>query len=121
MHPFRPEPGRPEPGGTDPGLGSWLAERLFDRRVVVVRGPLTLDAIGPDPVQLHLTAADGDLVAAFTVVDAIDAMRAPLHAIVTAQAGGGALAVLAAADRRLAYRHARIRLSEPRAETVSGT
>jgi ATP-dependent Clp protease protease subunit len=48
-------------------------------------------------------------------------MRAPLHATVTGEAGGAAVAVLAAAHRRLAYRHARIRLAEPRAATVAGT
>ena len=55
------------------------------------------------------------------MVDAVDAMRAPLHAVVTGEAGGAAVAVLAAAGRRMAYRHARIRLAEPRSATVSGT
>src|SRR5690242_11930542 len=123
-HPYRPEPERPEPAERG-GMGPWLEERLFDRRIVLLRGPLTdavashaaaalltLDALGSDPVQVHLSAPDGELVAGFTVVDAIDAMTAPVHVVVTAQAGGGALAVLAAADRRLAYRHARIRLAE---------
>jgi ATP-dependent Clp protease, protease subunit len=123
----------PEPlGGA--GMSSWLAERLFERRIVMLQGPLsaaaasqaaaallTLDGQGPQPVQLHLAAPEGELTAAFTVVDAIDAMRAPLHAVVTAQVGGAAVALLAAADRRLAYRHARIRLVEPRAAAVAGT
>jgi ATP-dependent Clp protease protease subunit len=68
-----------------------------------------------------MAAPDGELTAAFAVVDAIDAMRAPLHAVVTAQVGGAAVAVLAAASRRLAYRHAQIRLAEPRAAAVAGT
>src|SRR5215212_5239895 len=96
----------------------WLAERLFDRRIVMLSGPLTgaaashaaaalltLDALGTEPVQLHMSAPDGDLNAAFALVDAVDAMRAPLHATVTGEAGGAAIAVLAAAGRRLAYRH----------------
>jgi ATP-dependent Clp protease protease subunit len=116
------------------GVAPWLAERLFDRRVVMLSGPLTsaaatqaaaalltLDALGTDPVQLHLSAPDGDLNAAFAIVDAVDAMRAPLHATVTGEAGGAAIAVLAAAGRRLAYRHARIRIAEPRAASVAGT
>jgi ATP-dependent Clp protease protease subunit len=123
----------PPPGG-DEGMSPWLAERLFDRRIVMLQGPLTgpaasqaaaalltLDAMGAELVQLHLSAPDGDLNAAFAVVDAIDAMRAPLHVVVTAQAGGAAVALLAAADRRLAYRHARIRLAEPRSAAVAGT
>jgi ATP-dependent Clp protease protease subunit len=128
-----PQPGG-EPGDGGIGMSPWLEERLFDRRIVMLRGPLTgpvasqtaaalltLDAMGTEPVQLHMTVSDGELAAAFAVVDAVDAMRAPLHAVVTAQVGGAALAVLAAADRRLAYRHARIRLSEPRVATVAGT
>jgi ATP-dependent Clp protease protease subunit len=116
------------------GIAPWLAEKLFDRRIVMLNGPLTsgaasqaaaalltLDALGTEPVQLHLSASDGDLSAAFAIVDAVDAMRAPLHATVTGEAGGAVVAVLAAADRRLAYRHARIRLAEPRAATVAGT
>jgi len=138
-YPRRPDPWRP-PNGPAPGSGfgesmaPWLAERLFDRRIVMLNGPLTsaaasqaaaalltLDALGTEPVQLHLSAPDGDLNAAFAIVDAVDAMRAPLHATVTGEAGGAAIAVLAAAGRRLAYRHARIRLAEPRAATVAGT
>jgi ATP-dependent Clp protease, protease subunit len=138
-YPYRtPEPWPPPPGGPGPGreqhLSPWLEERLFDRRIVMLRGPLsagvasqvaaallTLDVMGTELVQLHVSAPDGELTAAFTVVDALDAMRAPVHAVVTAEAGGAAVAVLAAAERRLAYRHARIRLSEPRSETVAGT
>jgi ATP-dependent Clp protease protease subunit len=132
-----PQPDRdrvpPEPPG-GAGLSPWLEERLFDRRIVVLRGPLTgpaasqtaaalltLDALGTAPVQLHVSALDGELPAAFAVVDAIDVMRAPLHAVVPAEAGGAALAVLAAARRRLAYRHARFHLTEPRATAAAGT
>jgi ATP-dependent Clp protease protease subunit len=128
-----PEPWQPPQtlGGDLPG---WLAERLFDQRTVMLRGPLTaaiatqtaaalltLDGLGDDEVQLHLASPDGELPAAFAVVDAIDAMRAPVHAVVTSQTGGAAIAVLAAADRRSAYRHARFRLAEPRAAGVTGT
>jgi ATP-dependent Clp protease protease subunit len=120
------------PGGSE--LPGWLEERLFERRIVMLRGPLTgsaatgivaalltLDATGPDPVQLHVASPGGELAAAFAVIDAIDAMSAPVHAIVTAQAGGAVIAVLAAAQRRAAYRHARFRLAEPRAAGVTGT
>ncbi|MBO0871411.1 MAG: ATP-dependent Clp protease proteolytic subunit [Micromonosporaceae bacterium] len=140
----RPEPpGRAAGGEAVPGISAWLEERLFDRRVVLLRGPLngpaasqattallTLDALGSQPVQLQLASAGwgsggpasaGDLAAAFAVVDAIDAMRAPVHAVVTDLVGGAALAVLAAADRRLAYPHARILLAEPRTAPVAGT
>jgi len=129
--PDRPEP-RP-PGGPEPGVG-WLDERMFDRRIVLVRGRidagmanhvagalLVLGLASADPVQLYLSAPDGELSAAFTIVDAMDAVQAPVEAVVTSEVGGAALAVLAAAERRSALAHARIRLSEPRVGTVSGT
>jgi ATP-dependent Clp protease protease subunit len=132
--PDRPsEPWQPGPaGGGD--LPGWLAERLFDQRTIMVRGPLTgaaatqtaaalltLDAMGSEPVQLHLASPDGELPAAFAIVDAIDALASEVHAVVTSQAGGAVIAVLAASDRRSAYRHARLRLAEPRAAGVTGT
>lgn len=129
-----PAPG-PDPGGdADPGLAPWLAERLFDRRIVFLRGPLTarsastavasllsLDTRAADPVQLHLAAPDGDLDAAFALIDTIDNLQAPVHAIATAQIGGAAVGVYAVARRRLALPHARFRLAEPRVPGIAGT
>ena len=135
----RPEP-TPEPwqpGGWPPGGSSmpgWLEERLFDQRIVMIRGTLgqqdatgiaaallTLDASGPSPVQLHVASSEGQLNAAHAVIDVIDSMTAPVHAVVTSEAGGAVLAVLAAAGQRSAYRHARFKLAEPRAAGVTGT
>ncbi|HET9516541.1 MAG TPA: ATP-dependent Clp protease proteolytic subunit [Actinoplanes sp.] len=136
---WQPAPDRtpdswPAAAPTGPDLPGWLEERLFDRRIVVLHGPLTgalatylsaallsLDAAGSEPVQLQMTSPGGDLAAAFAVIDAMDAMTAPVHAVVTAQAGGAVIAVLAAAQRRSAYQHARFRLVEPRAAGVTGT
>ncbi|MFI5894840.1 ATP-dependent Clp protease proteolytic subunit [Actinoplanes sp. NPDC051513] len=129
-----PDPWPPPHPGAGPGLPGWLEERLFDQRIVMVRGPLTgetasgiaaalltLDAAGPAPVHLHVASDGGELNAALAVIDVIDAMAAPVHALVTSQAGGAVVAVLAAADKRLAYRHARFKLTEPRAAGVTGT
>lgn len=129
-HPYR-QPDGPEP---DAELPPWLAERLFERRIVFVRGPVThlaastaaatllsLDAPDGDPVQLHLASPDGDLDAAFALVDTIDAMQAPVHAVATAEVGGAAVGVYAVARRRLAQPHARFRLAEPRAGEIAGT
>ena len=135
--------GQPSPQSPDnwppqqaggPGLPGWLEEKLFDQRIVMVRGPLTgegatgvaaalltLDASGTAPVQLHVSSESGELAAALAVIDVIDSMAAPVHAVVTAQAGGAMVAVLAAAERRSAYRHARFKLTEPRAGGVTGT
>jgi ATP-dependent Clp protease protease subunit len=136
-YPARPEPGEPgQPGGPQPPeVGTpWLDERMFDQRIVMVRGRidvsvanqvaaalLVLGMSGDDPVRLYLSSPDGELACAFAIVDAIDASSAPVHAVVTSEVGGAALAVLAAAQHRAALAHARIRMSEPRAGTLSGT
>jgi ATP-dependent Clp protease, protease subunit len=129
--PDRPEPGLPFP--IAPATG-WLDERMFDHRIVLVRGRidaamanhvagalLVLSRSSPDPVQVYLAAPDGELAAAFAIVDAIEAAGVPVHVVVTSEVGGAALAVLAAAQRRSALAHARIRLAEPRVGTVAGT
>lgn len=127
-----PEPAEaPEP---DPGLAPWLSEQLFARRIVFVRGFLThlaastaaatllsLDAPGGDPVQLHLAAPDGDLDAVFALIDTIDGLHVPVHALATAEVGGAAVGAYAVAARRLARPHARFRLAEPRAGQIAGT
>jgi ATP-dependent Clp protease, protease subunit len=143
MEHLRWQPNQPPsfPGGLPPGFSpgvlgipGWLEERLFDQRIVMIRGQLdahaassiaaallTLDASGADPVQLHVASGGGDLNSAHSVIDVIDAMGAPVHALVTSEAGGSVLAVLAAAAKRSCYRHARFRLQEPRAAGVTGT
>ncbi|MDY7088943.1 ATP-dependent Clp protease proteolytic subunit [Paractinoplanes brasiliensis] len=128
----QPQPQQPEPW--QQAMPGWLEEKLFDQRIVVVRGQLTseaatgtaaalltLDAAGPAPVQLHLASQAGELGAALSILDVIDSMAAPVHAIVTSQAGGAVVALLAAAERRAAYRHARFKLNEPRSTGVTGT
>jgi ATP-dependent Clp protease protease subunit len=131
-------PGRPVPQppltGADPGVAPWLEERMFSQRIVLLQGPvvaqaangvaatlLTLDALGTEPVRLHLNAPQGELSAVFAIVDAIDVMRAPVHATVMGELGGAAIGVYAAAHRRLAYPHARFHLAEPQAGGVNGT
>lgn len=100
---------------------------------MITRGPLdrdaatrlsaqifTLDAMGTEPVRLHVDAPDGGIDAAFVLVDALDLLVAPVHLTVLGELGGPALGLLVAADRRVAHPHARFRLAEPRAE-VRGT
>ena len=112
----------PAPSGDD-----WLSQRLFDQRIVLVRGVvdrasatllsaalLALDAATQRPITLHIDSPAADLTAALLLADTLDALRVSVHAIVLGEVGGGAVAILAAADRRQAHRHARIRLSEPR-------
>lgn len=148
-------PGGAEPAGPEPGAGlpPWLAERLYERRIVFLTGAVTAasagtaaatllsldlatggarptgfgehpaerDDGGAAPVQLHVAAPDGDLEAVLALIDAVDNMRAPVHAFATAEIGGAAVGVYAAAPRRLAYPHARFRLAEPNLAGMAGT
>jgi ClpP protease-like protein len=63
-------------------LSVWLQENLFERRIVLVNGRLdadraaqaaaalmALDAIGEEPIELHLDSADGTLESAFVLID----------------------------------------------------
>mgnify|MGYP001950052187 CR=1 FL=1 len=87
----------------------------------VVGQVLALEATGADAITLHLASPDGDLAAVFTLIDTLDLTRAEVTAVATGEIGGAALGVLAAANRRTAYPHARFRLAEPRVDEVSGT
>jgi len=142
-----PGPNPPNPGpapGTHPApplphdhLGGdqngWLYRQLMDRRIVLAQGTLdarlatvlcaqllTLDAEGEDPIQLHLHTPDGDVGAALTVVDALDALRVPVHAVAVGTVGGPGIGVLVAAGQRSSYPHASFHLTEPRT-AVHGT
>ncbi len=107
----------------------WMRRQLFGRRVVVLTGTLddraateaaaalmTLDATGDDPVELQIDSADGTVDAALALMDVIDLLGVPVEARCTGRAAGPAVGVLAVCDRRVASRHARIQLTEPRVE-----
>ena len=109
------------------GESDWLAQRLLDQRVVALSGELDddaanravaelglLDASGDAPVSLRLSGVSADLGVALTLVDALDLMGAPVHAVCLGTLSGPAVALLAVADRRLAGRHATVHLCEPR-------
>jgi ATP-dependent Clp protease, protease subunit len=115
------------------GAPDWLRERLFERRIVMLTGPLdgaraadvealliALDAVGTDAITLHVDSADGHLESAFLIMDGIDALRSPVRALCRGQVGGPAIGVVAAAAHRAATPHARFRLGQPRT-ILSGT
>jgi ATP-dependent Clp protease protease subunit len=75
------------------GLGGWLQEQLFERRIVMLTGRLdadaasraaavltALDADGAPPIELHLDSGDGELAAALVVIDSLGALRASVRA-----------------------------------------
>ena len=107
-------------------FSSWLQERLFERRILLVTGRLdadlaaeaaaalmALDAIGEGPIDLHLDGPDGTLESAFVLIDAADLLRTTLRIHCRGAVGGPALGVAAAADHRSASPHTRFRLFQP--------
>ena len=129
--PWLPSPRPPAPGSASVslvvGAPDWLAQRLLDQRVVVLSGEVDdeaanqavaqlglLDASGDAPVSLRLSGVSAGLGPALTLVDALDLMGAPVHAVCLGTLTGPAVALLAVADRRVAGRHATLHLTEPR-------
>ncbi len=109
----------------------WLESHLFDRRVVVLRGPLdagaatrvasklmTLDATSDDAVQLQVDSPGGGLEAGFAVIDVIDAMGVAVEAVCMGRVEGTAVAVAAVCGRRSALAHAQFRLVDPDVEVA---
>jgi ATP-dependent Clp protease protease subunit len=104
-----------------------LAERLMQRRIVRVAGPLDLlavndaaarlmllDASGDDPIELVLSCPDGDLTAAMTLADTIEIVGVEVRAMCAGMIGGVALLPYAVSSRRLAQEHATFRMVNPK-------
>jgi ATP-dependent Clp protease protease subunit len=124
-------PGLPEVPGMPGGLGGdslsdVLARRLMEQRVVLLHGPLdagtatrvaaelmTLDADGDDPVTLRLDCGEAGLAPALTLMDVIELMGVPVHALCLGQVAGGAVGVLAVCAHRSAMPSTRLLLFEP--------
>jgi ATP-dependent Clp protease protease subunit len=116
----------PPTGATSTPLSEILAERLLAQRVVLLHGPLddlsvtrasaelmTLDAEGDDPVTLRVDSGDGGLAHALTLMDVIELMGVPVHALCLGQVGAGAVGVVAVCARRSAMPSTRFALREP--------
>src|SRR5574341_1382668 len=114
-------------------LSGWLQEKLFERRIVLLTGPLdgsgateaaaalmSLDASADRPIEVHLDCPYGTLESAFVLIDTLDVLRATVHARCRGQLGGPAIGVAAAADHRSASPHTHFRLFQPTAQ-FSGT
>jgi ATP-dependent Clp protease protease subunit len=124
-------PWLPPPGGTTAPVGPAslsedLARRLFEQRVVLLHGPLdevtatrvsaelmTLDAEGDEPVTVRIDCAEAPLAPALTLMDVVELMGVPVHALCLGQVGAGAVGVVAVCARRSALPSTRFSLSEP--------
>ena len=135
---FRPWEPEPDPPRRDPlppsRILAYETNRLVELRVVMAHGHLdgeraaelcsrlmTLDALGEGrPITLHLRLESAGLEAAFSVLDTMDVLTCPVHALVVGRLGGAALLVLAGARRREITPNAMIRMVEP-SERFDGT
>ena len=112
--------------------GDWsqvLAQRLFEQRVVVLAGRLddanasrvsaelmTLDAEGDTAISLRIDCGDGSVALALTLMDVIELLGVPVHALCMGQVGGPAVGVLSACGRRSSMPSTRFSLREPTTE-----
>jgi ATP-dependent Clp protease protease subunit len=114
-------------------MGAWLRGQLLERRQVLLRGTLDddaagraaaelmfLDASGDRAIHLQLDSPGGPLHAALTLVDTIRLLGVPVRVTCLGRVEGSAVAVLAAAEVRIASRHASFHLVEP-SSSASGT
>lgn len=113
-----------------PAMGDDLADRLLDRRIVMVFGRLDtraatdaaarlmlLDGSGDDPISLILSCPDGDLDAAVALADTVELVGVELQAVCSGTLGGCAVLPFGLGTRRIANPHATFRLVEPSIET----
>jgi ATP-dependent Clp protease, protease subunit len=104
-------------------------QALFDRRMVLISGVvgaaeagtvagslITLDALGPEPIEMRLSAESDSLDQAFSIMDTIGVLSAPVHATVAGSVGGTMVGVLAVCRHRRIGTFGRIHLREPQAE-----
>jgi ATP-dependent Clp protease protease subunit len=133
--PLHPAPMPPPPPPAPPWIPTVpvdpversVAERLLARRVLLVTGHLDadaatraaasimlLDAESDRPLELHLSTPSAELDAAVALAETVALTRGQVTALARGSVGGCAVAVLAAAGRRLASPHALITLTEPR-------
>lgn len=124
------EPGEPTPPAETPGLDLTRLStfsRLYDRRIVFLRGPLEgdkadelvaqllgLDAESDEPVQLYIDSPGGDTFGMFAIHDTIQLMAAPVHTTcVGLAASAGAFLLATGTGIRAATPNARIMLHQP--------
>lgn len=113
-----------EPQGEVDPPGQMAARALFERRVVLLQGPLddtaatgvaaqlmTLDAESDEPVEVLVNSPGGPLGAVVPVLDVVDLLRGAVDVTCTGQALGTAAVVVACATgRRRATPRARLGL-----------
>jgi ATP-dependent Clp protease protease subunit len=140
-YPFPPE--RRPPERTEPALvplvyestGRGPIERLYDRRTILLGGPLdaaasthiaaclmSLDGRSADDVEVLINSPGGPVEEVFAVLDVIALMRGPVTTTCFGQAFGTAAVVLAAGTgRRRATPNAMVSLRCPEVTAIAGS
>jgi ATP-dependent Clp protease protease subunit len=80
---------------------------------------MTLDAAGPELIELRIAGSGDRLVPAFMLIDTLDAIKAPTHARATSRLVGTLVGVFACCTRRSAARHAEFHFREPVASVAA--
>jgi ATP-dependent Clp protease, protease subunit len=138
--PLEPAPAPGEDPGADPGGAPLpavppMAElarlspfaRLYERRIVFLRGPLKddvadmvcaeligLDADGPDPITLYIDSPGGDTFGMFAIHDTVQLLRAPVDTVCMGlAASAGAFLLATGTGTRSATPNARIMIHQP--------
>jgi ATP-dependent Clp protease, protease subunit len=115
------------PGPEHLRLPEYAYARLFDRRMVFLRGAiegsladdvaaqlLALDAQSDDDVMLFVDSPGGEVNGLFTIHDTMQALQAPVHTRCVGLAASGAAVILATGTGvRSATANARILLHQP--------
>lgn len=135
-------PGREQPRRTEPVMVPMVdmpsgepAERLFERRTILLAGPLdaaaitrlcaqmmALDGRSADDVELIVNSPGGPVTDVAAVLDVMELMRAVVNVTCTGVAQGTAAALIACAPgRRQAGPNARLRLRLDDEQSITGS
>jgi ATP-dependent Clp protease, protease subunit len=123
-----PQPDQPEAPHPAVDLAKLTTfNRLYERRIVFLRGPLEgekaddvaaqllgLDADSDEPVHLYIDSPGGDTFGMFAIHDTMQLMRSPVHTTcVGLAASAGAFLLATGTGTRSATPNARIMLHQP--------
>lgn len=111
------------------GPRSPAEQALFDRRIILVTGPIdperaghvtaslmALEVTGDGPVELRISAESDSLDVAFSIMDTIDSLGVAVDATLGGTVAGTVVGVLAVCRHRRMGPSGRVHLREPRAE-----
>jgi ATP-dependent protease ClpP protease subunit len=103
-------------GSSNSGWSSCTVGWTTPRASRVSAELMTLDAEGDTAISLRIDCGDGSLALALTLMDVIELLGVPVHALCMGQVGGPAVGVLSVCSHRSAMPSTRFSLREPTTE-----